>query len=294
MKYDEIYELVKNTCTTISPDSLQLMRKAYEKETNPSAKDMYGCMLENVKLAGEKDKPVCQSPGFPTIYVRYGDNADISNLKKDFVNALVTATKNGYLRPSIVHSLNRTNPGDNSGDGVPNFEFQYKPEQDYLEIIISFKGCGAELGNVVKVMTTAQLGKELAGLKKLVLETVIEAGGKPCPPIGIGIGIGGQVDVATKLSREAISTRDWKDENQDNQLNVLEKELCDKINALKIGPAGIGGDTECLAVKIGMVSTHTAICPVAINFHCWVARRMGVRIYNNGSKEYLFGRGNEK
>lgn len=290
--YNEIYNLLKDSCTTLSPDVLQLMREAYEKETNPAAKDMYSCMLENVDLAVVKDKPICQSPGFPTIYVRYGNNSDISNVQEDFTQALINATKDGYLRPSIVHSLNRTNPGDNSGEGTPNFEFQYRPNQEHLEIIISFKGCGAELGNVVKVMTTAQLGKNLDGFKKHVLQTVVEAGGKPCPPIGLGIGIGGQIDVASKLSREAISTRDWRDENSDEQLRELETELYEKINALKLGPAGIGGDTGCLAVKIAMATTHTAICPVAINFHCWTVRRIGVRIFENGRREYMFGRGN--
>lgn len=292
--YKEIYDLIKNSCTTISSDVFELMKKARDKENNASAKDMYECMLENVRMAEELDKPVCQSPGFPTVYVRYGDNANVSNIKDDFKKALIAATKNGYLRPSIVHSLNRTNPGDNSGEGTPNFEYQYDSERDYLEIILSFKGCGAELGNVVKVMTTAQLGKNLSGLKKHVLQTVIEAGGKPCPPMALGIGIGGQIDVASKLSREAVSTRDWRDENEDEQLKELEHELYENINALKLGPAGIGGNTGCLAVKIGMVTTHTAICPVAINFHCWTARRLGIRIYADGKKEYLFKGGNSK
>ena len=112
----------------------------------------------------------------------------------------------------------------------------------------------------------------------------------PCPPSAIGIGIGGQMDVAAKLSREAISTRDWRDKNPDPQLNQLEEELLANINRLGIGPAGIGGATTCLAVKIGMAATHTAICPVAINFHCWVARRIGIRLYPDGRREFLFAK----
>lgn len=285
--YDDIYHLITDSCTSISDDVYQLLKQAHDRESSPAAITMYQCMLENVKLAGEQNKPVCQSPGYPTVYVRFGKNADIENIKDYFGKALIEATKNGYLRPSIVHSLNRNNPGDNSGDGVPNFEFQFIPEQEYLDIIISFKGCGAELGNVTKVMTTAQLGKNLAGLKRLVLETVIEAGGKPCPPIGLGIGIGGQTDVSNKLGREAISTRDWRDLNPDGQLAELEAELLEKINQLKLGPAGIGGETSCLAVKIGMASTHTAICPVSIIFHCWVARRGGIRFFPDGTKKNI-------
>lgn len=290
MTYEEACDVIRRCCTTISQDTLELMSEAYDKETNRAAKDMLKCMLENVQMAEEQDKPVCQSPGYPTVYVRFGDNADLKSIQDSYAKALIQATKDGYLRPSIVHSLNRTNPGDNSGEGVPNFELQYRPGQEYLEIIISFKGCGAELGNVVKVMTTAELGKDLEGLKKLILITAIEAGGKPCPPVGIGIGIGGQIDVATKLSREAISTRDWTDENPDPQLRKLEQELLEKVNALKLGAAGIGGDTYCLALKIGMTATHTAICPVAVNFHCWVTRRAGVRIYPDGTRKYLFQR----
>jgi len=289
--YEEILEIIKKSCTSISEDSLYLLKRAHDKETNAGSKDMLACMLENVRLSRETNKPLCQSPGYPTVYVRFGDDVDLQSIISGFSKALVEATKEGYLRPSIVHSLNRTNPGDNSGAGVPNFELQYVPQQEYLELIISFKGCGAELGNVMKVMTTAQLGQGLVGFKRLVVQTVIEAGGKPCPPIGLGIGIGGQMDVASKLSREAISTRDWTDVNPDPQLRELEEELLENINKLKIGAAGIGGDTGCLAVKINMAATHTAICPVAINFHCWAARRAGVRIYRDGEREYLFKRG---
>ena len=288
ISYDDAYNLIKKTCTTISRDNYQLMEQAYNRETNIGAKNILGTMLENVRLAEEYDKPVCQSPGYPTIYIRYGDNSDLLNIKEYFIRGLVNCTKDGYLRPSIVHPLNRENSGDNSGEGTPNFEFQPRPGQEFLEVIISFKGCGAELGNNMKIMTTAQLGRNLEGLKRLVLSTVIEAGGKPCPPVGLGIGIGGQMDVAAKLSRESISTRNWLDENPDPQLMDLEKKLLEDINSLHMGAAGIGGDTYCLAVKIGMAATHTAICPVAVNFHCWVTRKTGVRIYPDGRWEYLF------
>lgn len=172
---------------------------------------------------------------------------------------------------------------------MPNIEYQFHPGQKYVDVIISFKGCGAELGNAMKIMTTATLGldKDFQGLKRLVLETAVNAGGKPCPPFGIGIGIGGQMDVACKLSREAISTRKWDDVNEDPLLARLETELKDAINSLGLGAAGTGGDTVCLAVKIGTAATHTAIAPVAINFHCWVARRAGIRIYDDGRVEKL-------
>lgn len=291
ISYPEVVNWVHNGCTSISADALVLMKKAIEKERTPAAKVMLESMVENVAIAGQTDKPVCQSPGFPSVWVRFSDGMPLTGITENIQKALAECTAKGYIRPSIVHSLTRKNAGDSSGEGVPNMEFRYVPNQEYLEVIASFKGCGAELGNVSAILTTAKMGKNLSGIKKLVLETVANAGGMPCPPTSIGIGIGGQMDVSAKLSREAISTRDWRDTNPDPLLAELEAELLENINKLGIGPAGIGGDTTSLAVKIAHAATHTAICPITINFHCWVARRFGVRIYPDGHKEFLFQEG---
>lgn len=288
ISYSEVVEWIRNGCTSISTDALILMKQAAEQESNPAAQVMLKSMIENVAIARHSDKPVCQSPGFPTVWVRFPDGIQLAGLKENIQKGISECTVKGYIRPSIVHSLTRHNSGDSRGEGVPNMEYRYVEGQEYLEIIASFKGCGAELGNVSKIMTTAQLGNNLSGLKELVYKTVIEAGGMPCPPTAIGIGIGGQMDVSAKLSREAVSTRDWRDTNSDPMLADLEVELLEGINQLGIGPAGIGGDTTSLAVKIAHAATHTAICPVTINFHCWVARRFGVRIYADGSRKFLF------
>ena len=209
------------------------------------------------------------------------------NIRKIMGESIVRATREGYLRPSIVHPLTRKNTGDNSGPGIPNFEMEIDPGLGYLEIIVSFKGCGPELFNAFKTFTPESLGKHLEGLKRFLLETVIHAGGKPCPPIGLGIGIGGQMDGAAKLSRMVISTRKWDDRNPDPELDRMEQELKTRINQLGIGPGGVGGKTTALAVKIGVAYTHTAICPVAVNFHCWVGRRFGFRIFANGATEEI-------
>jgi fumarate hydratase subunit alpha len=289
--YDEVFDLLHHACTSISADALELMTAALARETRPEAQAMLATMLENVTQAGLQDKPVCQSPGLPTVYVRFGDNGELGGLARFLPQALVECTRRGYIRPSIVHPLTRHNPGDSSGQGIPNFEYQYRPGQDYMEVIASAKGCGAELANVSVILTPATLGADYVGLKRLVLETVVKGGGIPCPPSAIGIGIGGQMDISAKLSREAISTRDWRDVNPDPLFAGLEQELLANINQLGSGPAGIGGDTTCLAVKIGWAATHTAICPVTINFHCWVARRFGVRFYPDGRREHLFQSG---
>lgn len=286
--YEEVFSLVHDACTKISADALAILRASADCETKPEAQALLRTMIDNVAQAGIVDKPVCQSPGFPTVWVRFGDNAPLEKIANYIPRAVVECTQQGYIRPSIVHPLTRQNSGDSSGIGVPNFEYQYRPGQKYLEVIFSAKGCGAELGNSSIILTPATLGDEFVGLKKLVLQTVINAGGYPCPPSAIGIGIGGQMDVSAKMSREAISTRDWRDRHPDPMIAELEEELLQKINELGIGPAGIGGDTTCLAVKIGYAATHTAICPVTVNFHCWVARRFGVRFFPDGNREYLY------
>ena len=259
LPYEQVLDLLHKACTSISPDALFLMEQACLKESNPEAKTFLETMLKNVELATKMDKPVCQSPGFPSVWIRWGDKVqpNLGNLTGNITKAVIEATKQGYIRPSIVHPLTRFNAGDSSGQGVPNYELRYDKDLPYCEIIVSAKGCGAELPNVAKILTPATLGKNYKGLKQLILDTVVGsngfmgARGYPCPPFSLGIGIGGQMDVAAKLSREAISTRSWLDHNPDPLFDELEQELLADINKLKNGPAGIGGDTTALAHKMG-------------------------------------------
>ena len=282
-----VHDAVIRAVTEISADAKGLLEDALARETNETAKSMLSSMVENLSIAKQADKAVCQSPGYPTAWLTYGDENMPYCVKDAIAEAVAEATKKGYLRPSMVDPLTRVNSGNNTGKGVPNIEYEYVPGQKYVDFIISFKGCGAELGNAMQIMTTAKLGKNLSGLKRFILETAINAGGKPCPPYGIGIGIGGQMDVAAKLSRKAISTRRWDDMNPDPELATLETELKDAISSLGLGAAGTGGDTVCLALKMEHAHTHTAIAPVCINFHCWVARRAGIRIHDDGHVEKL-------
>lgn len=283
----EIYNAVLRAVTEISADVKGLLEEALERESNETAKSMLTSMVENLSISKQEDKAVCQSPGYPTAWLTHGgDNMPLC-VWEAITDAVAEATRRGYLRPSMVDPLTRQNSGNNTGKGVPNIEYEYVPGQKYVDFIISFKGCGAELGNAMQIMTTAKLGKNLSGLKRFILETAVNAGGKPCPPYGIGVGIGGQMDVAAKLSRKAISIRRWDDANPDPELAVLEAELKDAINGLGLGAAGTGGDTVCLSLKMERAHTHTAIAPVCINFHCWVARRAGIRIHDGGRVEKL-------
>jgi fumarate hydratase subunit alpha len=283
---DVFYESLVRGVTGISSDILQLLKDARSDET-PQGRAMLEALIQNVELAQRMKRGVCQSPGIPCIYIRSNPELAGINIRKIAGESIVRATKEGYLRPSIVHPLTRKNSGDNSGPGIPNFETELDAGRDHLEVIVSFKGCGPEMFNAFKTFTPESLGKNLEGLKRFLLETVINAGGKPCPPIGLGVGIGGQMDGAAKLSRMAISTRKWDDRNPDPDLDRMEQELKARINQLGIGPGGAGGKTTALAVKIGLAYTHTAICPVAVNFHCWVGRRFGFRFFADGRTEEI-------
>ncbi|MEM3586769.1 MAG: fumarate hydratase [Candidatus Bathyarchaeia archaeon] len=285
--YEIALELVKRSCTGIAPDALVLLRRAHQSERSLAARKMLETMIHNAELATKTGKPMCQSPGYPVVYVRTGCDIKINaDIQKTFQRAIVESTKKGYLRPSIVHPITRKNPGDNSGVGIPDVEIELDPNLNYMDFTISFKGCGSEVANVLKVLTPVQVGRDGIGIKKLVLESTIAAGGIPCPPVAIGIGIGGQMHYAAKLSRRAVSVREWTDTNPNEELARLENDLLLAVNSLGIGPAGVGGNTTALTVKVEMADTHTAICPVAINFHCWTARRSGARIYPDGSVKF--------
>lgn len=144
LPYEKVYDLLHKCCTSISPDVLYLMKRAAAKETNPEAKTFLETMLKNVELAGQMDKPVCQSPGFPSVWIRWGEamQPNLTNLMGNITQSVIEATKAGYIRPSIVHPLTRHNPGDSSGRGVPNYELRYEKDLPYCEIIVSAKGCG--------------------------------------------------------------------------------------------------------------------------------------------------------
>ena len=286
--HEIVYTIAKLAAVHLAEDALSLMHKARDKESSPEARRVLEAMLQNANIARECEVSLCQSPGYPVLYVRLGKGITLDELNPQEVagQALSEVTRLGYLRPSIVHPLSRKNTGDNSGINVPDVEIDFDPQLDGLEAVISFKGCGAELFSRAAVLPPYRIGPSAGGIKRFILETVAEAGGGPCPPVVLGVGIGGQLHQAAKLARRAMSVRRWDDVNPDPELAELEAELAQGVNSLGIGPAGIGGDTTCLGVKLGMAYTHTAIMPIVVNFHCWPARRARARMDHSGEVAY--------
>ena len=282
-----IKDLLKKTTYDVSNDCKELIYDSYQKAEQDTSKYILETILENIEEAHKNKSIICQSPGYGTVYIKHGTEIFIENIEELIKESLVELTQEGFFRPSIVDPLTRNNNGDNSGYRSPNFEYELDCDMDFIEIIISFKGCGVEVFNRMKVFTLAEMGGNYEGIKKFVLETMSEAGGRPCLPVAIGIGIGGQVDVAAKLSRKAVSVRSWKERNKIEEIREIEEQLLQELNMLNIGSGGLGGNTTAIAVNIETAATHTAICPVCINFHCWAARRAGVRIYKDGKTEMI-------
>jgi fumarate hydratase subunit alpha len=195
---------------------------------------------------------------------------------------VVEATRSVPLRPNAVHPLTRKNPGTNIGQLMPYVHCRFSKE-DYMEITVMPKGAGAENMNALAMLTPSQ---GLRGIKEFVLNAVVKAGGNSCPPGVLGIGIGGSTDIAVELSKEAL-LRPLNTRNSDPDVAMLEKELHEAINELRIGPMGLGGKTTVLGVNAEYAYCHTASLPVALSFQCWASRRATVRIYADGVVDHV-------
>ncbi len=270
----QITKSVKDSVIKINyylDDSLvNLFKKAKDKETNQTAISILDDIIENQEIAKKGIVPLCQDTGVVVVYLEIGSEV---SFKGDIYEAINKGVKEGYqegyLRKSMVaHPFNRTNTLDNT----PAIIHTTLVAGDKIKMKIASKGGGSENMSNVTMLTPAD---GIDGVKKLVLDTVFNAGGKPCPPIIVGIGIGGNLEKSALLAKEALF-RDLDDESNDEIINKLEKDLYTEINSLGVGPMGVGGDTTCLAVKINYYPMHIASLPVAINIQCHSARHIEV------------------
>lgn len=278
-------DLLRKAVTTLPRDIKDSLRNAYEAEKEPIAKMQLKNILDNIKLAENGLVPMCQDTGIHIFYITLGRGfgkgaeADVERAIKEGVKE---ATKAIPLRPNAVHPITRQNPGDNTGKKMPYINFRFS-DDDYLEIAVMPKGAGSENMSALSMLLPSQ---GLKGIKEFALSTIMNAGGKPCPPTIIGMGIGGSADISMKLAKEAL-LRPINIRNTEPQIAELENELHEAINSLGIGPMGLGGKTTVLAVNIEYAHCHTASLPVAINLQCWAARKAVARIHDDGSIEHI-------
>jgi len=241
-------------------------------------------ILENIEVASSKNIPMCQDTGTPLVYVEVGGNAeiDLNTLYIRISEGIVRATDEVPLRKHLVDPVSRKNVTENLSDYTQFIHISILPDADYTTITVLPKGGGSENMSALRMLKPSE-GVE--GFTKFVLEVVTGAGGKPCPPVIVGIGVGGTADISMKLSKKAI-LRKVGEGNSDDELASLEEELLEKINSLGIGPMALGGKTTALSVNIESAPCNTNGLPVAVNLQCWAARRASAKI-TNGGVEYL-------
>lgn len=243
------------------------LQEGLNKETSVLAKSVLSKILENQEIAKNEEIPLCQDTGIAVVFLEIGYDLHFDyDLEETINEGIRQGYIDGFLRKSVVkHPLDRVNTKDNT-PGIIHMKFV---KGDKLIIHIAPKGAGSENMSRLAMLTPAD-GVE--GIKKFVLETVILAGGKPCPPIIIGIGIGGNFEKAAILAKEAIF-RPLDDQAPLEIDKLLEQELYLEVNQLNVGPMGLGGLTTCLGVKVNSFPCHIASLPVAVNIQCHSARK---------------------
>jgi len=262
-----ICRLYQEAAIKLPLDVKKALKDAYDLEEDETALLNLEAILENINIAEEKNLPLCQDTGLPIIFVKMG-KVQVENLKEGIINGVKKATEEVPLRPNVVDPLTRKNSGNNIGRFIPQIDIELV-DTDQLEITIFPKGFGSENNNALKMALPGE-GEE--GIKQFVLETVLSAGGKPCPPTVVGVGIGGSSDMALKLAKKAL-LRKVGEHHPEERMAKMEKEMLEMVNATGIGPMGLGGRTTALDVKIEYADTHTAGLPIGVCIQCWAARR---------------------
>ena len=264
---DTVARLCIEANLRLPDDVVSAIECAEIEEPWDGAKRILSLLGDNVRIAEEKTLPMCQDTGMACVFLELGQNVHIDgDLEEAVNNGVRRGYGEGYLRKSVVcDPLRRINTGDNT----PALLSVKLVPGESLRITVMPKGFGSENMSALKMLKPAD-GVE--GVKRFVLETVEKAGANPCPPIIVGVGIGGSFDKAAYLAKHALM-RPLDKPNRDEYYAALEKELLDKINALGIGPQGFGGKTTALAVLIESMPTHVAGLPVAVNISCHATRR---------------------
>jgi fumarate hydratase, class I len=272
-----IVDLYRQAATSLPADIEAALRGALKKEKKGSgAGTALSAILENIKLARESLRPVCQDTGVPIFFVRMPCGFSRLEIENEIIQATRIATKNIPLRANAVDVLTDKNSGDNTGIGFPVIYFE-ETKDKWLAIDLMLKGSGSEnIGQLYKLpLQELKAERDLDGVRKCVLDAVHKAQGKGCPPYIIGIGIGATKDQVTKVSKGQLM-RDLNDTNANTCLAKLEKRILDDVNRLGIGPIGFDGKTTALAVKIGACHRHPASYFVDISINCWASRRAGI------------------
>lgn len=256
----------------IGTDISTALCAAYEKEQSPVGRNVLQQLMQNNKIAADEQIPICQDTGMAVLFVKYGDKVVIEN--GSFYEAIQEGVRqayiDGYLRKSVVTDpvFDRINTKDNT----PAIIYTEIVPGNEIHILAGCKGFGSENMSAVRMLTPSA---GIEGVRHFVLETVRHAGPNPCPPIVVGVGIGGTFEKAAQLAKKA-TFRSIQTDNADERYAALEHELLEEINKMGFGPAGLGGNTTALGVNVEVFPTHIAGMPVAVNICCHASRHKSI------------------
>ncbi len=271
---EEVKKLVMDANYYIGDDVASAIKEALNKETSPTAKEILNMILENQKISREEQMPMCQDTGVAVFFIELGQEVHIvGGGYEDAINEGVKqGYTEGYLRKSLVGDpvIERKNTGDNTPAVIHT---RIVPGES-IHIVAAPKGGGSENMSEVNMMKAAD---GIEGVKNFVVERVRKSGGNPCPPVIVGIGLGGDFEMSAILAKKSL-TRNFGERNPNPKFAEVEVELLERINKLGIGPMGLGGRTTALEVFIEYVPCHIASMPVAVNMNCHVARHKEVTL----------------
>jgi fumarate hydratase subunit alpha len=280
---DTVVTLLRLAVTDLPQDVSDSLEQAFEKESNETAKSQLKAILDNIGLARARSIPMCQDTGIQIFYLTVGSKFPLlEQLPNILKHAVQRATQEIPLRPNTVDPILQQNPGDNTGLHIPWINWKIVKGAN-LEITVLPKGGGSENVCQLKMLTP---GQGLKGMKKFVIDSIIDAGAKPCPPTILGIGIGGGADICMKIAKEQL-LRPVGQRHSNPAIAKMEEELLFAINQTGIGPMGLGGDTTILDVHIDVAMRHPASFPVGLAVQCWAARRASALITKEGDVQFI-------
>lgn len=270
---DAIVELYRSAATSLPKDIKSALQSALKRETIPRSRQALTIILENVRIAQERQRPLCQDTGVPVFFVQYPFGKSQRELMSEIVKATRVATKAIPLRANAVDVFSERNSGNNTGIGIPVVYFK-EMKDGKLIIDLMLKGAGSEnVGQLYKLPDEElKAERDLAGVRKCVLDAVYKAQGRGCPPYVIGVGVGATKDQVTKLAKEQL-LRKINSPSRQSIVDRFERKTLSEINRLGIGPLGFGGKTTALGVKIGVNYRHPASYFVDVSISCWADRR---------------------
>jgi len=277
---DVARELYIRALKILPPDIKEGFARITSTETNSTARQVLATMVTNIRVAEDTENLLCQDTGIPIYKVIIGRGIDLegAEIERAIRRGCERATREHPLRSSVVHPITRRNEHTSCGPGIPPIHFEFSDEPGELRVEMVPKGSGSENNSWLKMAIPAE---GVDAIKTFVIDCVLDAGGKTCPPTIVGVGIGGTSDLCVALAKRA-ATRPLGTRCPDPEGAALETQLSEAVNMLGVGPQGLGGDSTSFAVHVELAATHITMNPVAVNMQCHSARRASAAITPEG------------